>query len=441
MTLRWEWDTQGLGGPSRTPTPHLPVQGSGACSGAAETKRLCQNQTTLLLCLELGCGLQAADPPPESALWRQEDLDGPTAQWVVSRLPGPAWLSRAGRGRPGRAQGNTTRSARTPFTGSCVGAGYSRQPKPCSFCLEGRLVPSPFTSRRRESRPSCVVCTHVWTCARACMCALCACAPCAPACVCVPVCAPCVCAPCARACVCSVCTCLCVCPVCVHVPCVSPCVPRVRVPVCALRVSPCVSPCMFRVHVPVCARACVCPMCVRPVCVPPCVLHVRVPVCAPSVCTLCACLHVCSVCVCLCVPRVCVPRVCLHVCSVCACLRVPCVCVPACAPCVCAPCVSPCVLRVRVPACACMYALCTCAYVCPVCACLHTCPMCVCLCVCFTCQALPTHPHRRPRPRPVPRKLSANSSPQGASGSPPGMSVCLKWNYIISTCRDQADIC
>ena len=118
MTLRWEWDTQGLGGPSRTPTPHLPVQGSGACSGAAETKRLCQNQTTLLLCLELGCGLQAADPPPESALWRQEDLDGPTAQWVVSRLPGPAWLSagnstEVGEKRPegpNRGCGNSTNS-------------------------------------------------------------------------------------------------------------------------------------------------------------------------------------------------------------------------------------------------------------------------------------------------------------------------------------------
>lgn len=54
----------------------------------------------MLLCLELGCGLQA--------LWRQEDSDSRTAQWVVSRLPGPACLSFTGRGRPGEAQGTTT---------------------------------------------------------------------------------------------------------------------------------------------------------------------------------------------------------------------------------------------------------------------------------------------------------------------------------------------
>jgi len=120
-----------------------------------------------------------------------------------------------------------------------------------------------------------------------------------------------------------------------------------------------------------------------------------------------------------------------------ACLRVPRVRVPACMCPVCVSMCAPCACA----ACACVYAPCTCACVCPVCACLHTCPMCMCLHVCFTCRALPTHPHRHPRLRPVPRKLSASSSPQGASSSPPGTSVCLKWNYIISTCRDQADIC
>ena len=273
----------GLGG--TLTHPHSPP----ACAGLGSMLRNCGNKTSLPKSDHVaalpGAGLWASGcrPPPESALWRQEDLDGRTAQWVVSGLSGPAWLSRAGRGHPGGAQGTTTRSARTPFTGSCVGAGYSGQPKPCSFCLEGRLVPSPFTSRRRERRPSCVY-PRVDTCA------------------------------CLR-------------------------VPRVRMP------------------------ACVCPMCVS-----------------------------------------------------------------MCAPCACA-------------ACACVYAPCTCACVCPVCACLHTCPMCMCLHVCFTCRALPTHPHRHPRLRPVPRKLSASSSPQGASSSPPGTSVCLKWNYIISTCRDQADIC
>lgn len=84
MTLRWEWDTQGLGGPSPTPTPHPPVQGLGACSGAVETKRLCQNQTTLLLCLELGCGLQAADPH-QSLLCgdRKTWTAGPRSGWSV----------------------------------------------------------------------------------------------------------------------------------------------------------------------------------------------------------------------------------------------------------------------------------------------------------------------------------------------------------------------
>ena len=134
------------------------------------------------------------------------------------------------------------------------------------------------------------------------------------------------------------------------------------------------------------------------VCMPACAPRVHVPVCAPRVrVPACACACVCA---------------CLCVCPMCTCLRVRPVCVPA-------------------HACACMCAPCARACACAPCA--HA-------CVC-TCQALPTHPHGRPQPRPISRKLGSNSSPQGASGSPPRTSVCLKWNYIISTCRDQADIC
>ena len=61
------------------------------------------------------------------------------------------------------------RGHRPPPRGPYACPSCSRQPKPHSFCLEGRLVPSLFTSRRRECRPSCVVCTHTRTCAHACV--------------------------------------------------------------------------------------------------------------------------------------------------------------------------------------------------------------------------------------------------------------------------------
>lgn len=252
----------GLGG--TLTHPHSPP----ACAGFGSVLRGCRNKTPLPksgdhVAALPGAGLWASGSVETGRLGQQDrTVGGQQAPWAcMPQLHGP-WA-------PWRGTGHDHRSARTPFAGSRVGAGCLRQPKLRRFCLEGRLVPSLFTSRRRESKPSCVVCAHVWPCA----------------------CAPCACAPCA----------------CLRVP-------RVR--------------------------ACVCPVC-------PCVprVHLRVPACAP------------------------------------------------------------------------------------------------CACVCPTCRALPTHPHRRPRPRPVPRKLGANSSPQGASGRAPGTSVCLKWNYIISTCRDQADIC
>lgn len=164
-----------------------------------------------------GAGQWASGSVETGRLGRQDcTVGGQQAPWACMRqLHGP-WA-------PWGGTGHHHRSARMPFAGSRVGAGCLRQPKLRSFCLEGRLVPSLFTSRRRESRPSCVVCTHVWTCA----CAPCAClrvSPCVPrlpacpvcvclrvprVCVClrvrVPACAPCACAPCV---LCAVCACL-----------------------------------------------------------------------------------------------------------------------------------------------------------------------------------------------------------------------------------------
>ena len=209
----------GLGG--TLTHPHSPP----ACAGFGSVLRGCRNKTPLPksgdhVAALPGAGLWASGSVETGRLGQQDrTVGGQQAPWAcMPQLHGP-WA-------PWRGTGHDHRSARTPFAGSRVGAGCLRQPKLRRFCLEGRLVPSLFTSRRRESKPSCVVCAHVWPCA----CAPCACAPCAclrvphvRACVCpvcVPACAPCACLRVPRVSMCAPCAsaCACVCPVCVCVP-------------------------------------------------------------------------------------------------------------------------------------------------------------------------------------------------------------------------------
>lgn len=167
----------GLGG--TLTHPHSPP----ACAGFGSVLRGCRNKTPLPksgdhVAALPGAGLWASGSVETGRLGQQDrTVGGQQAPWAcVPQLHGP-WA-------PWRGTGHDHRSARTPFAGSRVGAGCLRQPKLRRFCVEGRLVPSLFTSRRRESRPSCVVCAHVWPCA---------CAPCACACACV--CPVCVCVP------------------------------------------------------------------------------------------------------------------------------------------------------------------------------------------------------------------------------------------------------
>lgn len=184
-----------------------------ACAGFGSVLRGCRNKTPLPksgdhVAALPGAGQWASGSVETGRLGRQDcTVGGQQAPWACMRqLHGP-WA-------PWGGTGHHHRSARMPFAGSRVGAGCLRQPKLRSFCLEGRLVPSLFTSRRRESRPSCVVCTHVWTCA----CAPCAClrvSPCVPR---LPACPVCVCLRVPRVC-CVLCARACVCPVCMpHMP-------------------------------------------------------------------------------------------------------------------------------------------------------------------------------------------------------------------------------
>ena len=91
--VAWGWGYHdlevGVGGPPRLPT--LLPAGFGEVPGAAGTKRFCQNQETMLLhCLELGCGLQtAATPHQEGLLYGDRKArTSRTAQQAGSGLPG-----------------------------------------------------------------------------------------------------------------------------------------------------------------------------------------------------------------------------------------------------------------------------------------------------------------------------------------------------------------
>lgn len=243
--MRGEWDAQGLG----------------ACSGAAEAKTPLPKSGDHTAALPgAGLGLQAADPPPESALRRQEDSDSGTVRRVVSGLPGPARLSHPSCGHPGGGTGHHHEvhthalhvQGSPSLTVSVLKEGLSL---PCSHPdggSAGHLVLCVPTRGRvrmpacepRVHMPACAPCVRVPVCVHACVFATCACLR-VPR-VCVPVhVRACVCAPCAHACVCALSVCACVCSRCV---CLRVC------PVCTcLRV--CVPVCVPHVHVPACAHA------------------------------------------------------------------------------------------------------------------------------------------------------------------------------------------
>lgn len=93
--VAWGWGYHDLevGVGAHPATLPCSLQGLRRCPGTAGTKRFCQNQETMLLrCLELGCGLQAAAtaPPPQEGLLYgdRKARTSRTAQQAGSGLPG-----------------------------------------------------------------------------------------------------------------------------------------------------------------------------------------------------------------------------------------------------------------------------------------------------------------------------------------------------------------